>query len=55
MRTDHSVIYTDKTEPNVILKAETVWIDDKPYGPPSMAAQTNYDLRREREIYLALR
>ncbi|TPX10730.1 uncharacterized protein E0L32_008299 [Thyridium curvatum] len=54
MRTDHSVIYTDKAEPNVVLKAETIWIDGKPYGPPSMAAQTSRDLCREHDIYIAL-
>ncbi|RSL67315.1 hypothetical protein CEP51_012690 [Fusarium floridanum] len=54
MRTDHSVIYTDKAKPNVVLKAETIWIDGKPYGPPSMAAQTNSDLCREHDIYMAV-
>jgi serine/threonine protein kinase len=54
IRTDHSVIYADKAKPNVVLKAETIWIDGKPYGPPSMAAQTSYDLRREHDIYMAV-
>ncbi|KAK7417669.1 hypothetical protein QQZ08_011555 [Neonectria magnoliae] len=54
IRTDHSVIYTDKAKPNVVLKAETIWIDSKPYGPPSMAAQTSYDLCREHDIYMAV-
>lgn len=54
IRTDHSVIYTDKAKPNVVLKAETIWIEGKPYGPPSMAAQTSYDLCREHDIYMAL-
>lgn len=54
MRTDHSVVYVDKAEPSVVLKAETIWIDSKPYGPPSMAAQTSYDLCREHDIYMSL-
>lgn len=54
IRTDHSVIYTDKAEPDVVLKAETIWINGKPFGPPSMAAQTNHDLCREHDIYIVL-
>ncbi|KAF5020904.1 hypothetical protein F66182_7056 [Fusarium sp. NRRL 66182] len=54
IRTDHSVIYADKAEPDVVLKAETIWIDGKPYGPPSTPAQTNRDLRREHDIYQAI-
>ncbi|TQN73127.1 Tyrosine-protein kinase JAK1 [Colletotrichum shisoi] len=54
MRTDHSVIYFDKTEPEVALKAETIWIDGVPYGLPSMAAQTSFDLSREHDVYTAL-
>lgn len=54
IRTDHSVIYIDKANPNVVLKAETIWIDGKPYGPPSMAAQTSHDLSREHDIYMAV-
>ncbi|KAF4436473.1 TKL protein kinase [Fusarium austroafricanum] len=54
IRTDHSVIYADKAEPNVVLKAETIWIDGKPYGPPSTVEQTNQDLLREHHIYQAI-
>ncbi|KAK7415589.1 hypothetical protein QQZ08_012305 [Neonectria magnoliae] len=54
IRTDHSVIYADKSKPNVVLKAETIWIDGRPYGPPSTATQTSYDLCREHDIYVAL-
>ncbi|KPM43441.1 hypothetical protein AK830_g3148 [Neonectria ditissima] len=54
IRTDHSVIYADKAKLNVVLKAETIWIDGRPYGPPSMATQTSYDLCREHDIYMAL-
>jgi serine/threonine protein kinase len=54
IRTDHSVIYTDKAELDVVLKAETIWIDGRPFGPPSTAAQTNHDLCREYDIYIAL-
>lgn len=54
IRTDHSVIYTERVTPNVVLKAETIWRDDKPYGPPSSTAQTSYNLPREHDIYIAL-
>ncbi|KAK7418942.1 hypothetical protein QQX98_003645 [Neonectria punicea] len=54
IRIDHSVIYTDKSKPNIVLKAETIWIDGRPYGPPSMVTQTSYDLCREHDIYVAL-
>lgn len=54
IRTDHSVIYSDKAKPNVVLKAETIWIDGRPYGPPSMAEQTRSDLCREHNIYMAI-
>ncbi|ROW16524.1 hypothetical protein VPNG_02838 [Cytospora leucostoma] len=54
IRTDHSVIYVDKARPSVVLKAETIWIDRKPYGTPSMAAQTSHELCREHDIYMAL-
>lgn len=42
IRTDHSVIYTDKAKPNEVVKAETIWINSK----PSMVAYTSYDLSR---------
>ncbi len=44
MRTDHSVVYIDKAEPGIVLKAETIWIDDTPYGPPLTAEETSHDL-----------
>ncbi|KAF5591019.1 TKL kinase [Fusarium subglutinans] len=54
MRTDHSVLYIDKSEPEIVLKAETIWIDGKPYGPPSMVEETSDDLTREHEVYKAI-
>ncbi|KAF5560179.1 TKL kinase [Fusarium napiforme] len=50
MRTDHSVLYVDKSEPEIVLKAETIWIDGKPHGPPSMVEETSKDLTREHEL-----
>ncbi|KAF5719308.1 TKL kinase [Fusarium globosum] len=54
MRTDHSVLYIDKSEPETVLKAETIWIDGKPYGPPSMVEETSDDLTREHHVYKAI-
>ncbi|KAF5642476.1 TKL kinase [Fusarium tjaetaba] len=54
MRTDHSVLYVDKSEPEIVLKAETIWIDGKPHGPPSMVEETSKDLTREHEVYKAI-
>ncbi|KAF5723961.1 TKL kinase [Fusarium mundagurra] len=54
MRTDHSVVYVDKSEPEIVLKAETIWIDGKPYGPPSMVEETSNDLTREHDVYEAI-
>ncbi|KAF5635883.1 TKL kinase [Fusarium sp. NRRL 52700] len=54
MRTDHSVLYIDKSEPEIVLKAETIWIDGKPYGPPSMVEATSDDLTRELKVYKAI-
>ncbi|KAG5816073.1 hypothetical protein H9Q74_004899 [Fusarium xylarioides] len=54
MRTDHSVLYIDKSEPDIVLKAETIWIDGKPYGPPSMVEETGDDLTREHNVYKAI-
>ncbi|KAF4951594.1 hypothetical protein FGADI_7369 [Fusarium gaditjirri] len=54
MRTDHSVLYIDKAEPEIVFKAETIWIDSKPYGPPSLVEETNKDLTREHDVYKAI-
>ncbi|KAH7234648.1 uncharacterized protein BKA55DRAFT_579239 [Fusarium redolens] len=54
MRTDRSVVYVDKAEPEAVLKAETIWIDGQPYGPPSMAEETSADLTREHDICKAI-
>ncbi|KAF5675994.1 tkl kinase [Fusarium circinatum] len=54
IRTDHSVLYIDTSEPEIALKAETLWIDGKPYGPPTMIEETSDDLSREHEIYKAI-
>ncbi|KAG5744981.1 hypothetical protein H9Q69_001799 [Fusarium xylarioides] len=54
MRTDHSVLYIDKSEPDIVLKAETIWIDGKPYDTPSMVKETSDDLTREHDVYKAI-
>jgi serine/threonine protein kinase len=54
MRTAHSVIYAYRDEPNVVLKAESIWIDGVPYGKSPFAEDTSNLLRREHEIYQAL-
>ncbi|KAL2017244.1 hypothetical protein VTK56DRAFT_2403 [Thermocarpiscus australiensis] len=54
IRTDHSVIYVYRTEPNVVLKADSIWIDGVPYGTAPLAKDTSYQLRREHNIYQAL-
>jgi serine/threonine protein kinase len=54
MRTDHSVVYADKSKPEIVFKAETTWIDGMPYGPPTMAEETSSNLTREYEINKAL-
>ncbi|KAF4441158.1 TKL kinase [Fusarium acutatum] len=54
MRTDHSVLYIDKAEPKIVLEAEKIWIDGKPYGPPSSAKETSDGLTREHDVYKAI-
>lgn len=54
MRTDHSVLYIDRAEPDIVLKAETIWIDSKPYGSPSKIEETSDNLTREHDIYKAI-
>ncbi|KAK0621704.1 TKL protein kinase [Bombardia bombarda] len=54
IRTDHSVIYVYRTEPNVVLKADSIWIDGVPYSTAPMAKDTSYHLHREHNIYQAL-
>lgn len=54
MRTDHSVLYIDRAEPDIVSKAETIWIDGKPYGPPSTIEETSDNLTREHDIYKAI-
>ncbi|KAK4109990.1 TKL protein kinase [Canariomyces notabilis] len=52
--TTHSVIYVNRDEPNVVVKAESIWIDGVPYGKAALAMDTSNLLRREHAIYQAL-
>lgn len=54
MYTGHSIIYVDRAEPNVVVKAEHIWIDGEPYDRAPSADNTSYHLSREASVYLAL-
>lgn len=54
VHTGHSIVYTNRAEPNVVVKAEHIWIDGKSYDRAPSAENTSYHLSREAEIYAAL-
>lgn len=47
-------MYIDRAKPNVVVKAEHIWIDGTPYDRAPSAENTSYHLIRENTIYTAL-
>jgi serine/threonine protein kinase len=53
-RTDLSIIYADKSEPQVAIKAAGFWLDGEMYDHAALAEDTSETFKREAAIYDAL-
>ncbi|RYC81645.1 hypothetical protein BFJ63_vAg15452 [Fusarium oxysporum f. sp. narcissi] len=53
-RTGFSIIYADKSEPQVAIKATDFWLDGEMYDHASFAKDTSETFKREAAIYDAL-
>jgi hypothetical protein len=53
-RTALSIIYADKSDPQVAIKATGFWLDEEMYDHAALAEDTSETFKREAAIYDAL-